>query len=331
MHKRARSIDNQAVRRDRGIILHDLLATVDPVLTRITESHLSRYDQLQRSLRTTNVASDSRFQSTFNGHHRMQRRTPTGTRFFSLPERETHNKAIGSAMSVKKCTAPRIASSPRSLPTWSPPFAPSSPCTTSTFARTLPRRFPGHTSLPRDASRNSSASTLFSRRRRPILSKAPLSRSCARASTKHTGPTRTSPTSRSSTSCSGSSAKAPAVSVSVRPRGLWIPFWWPGPLPSRVHQPKRPCGPLCALCVLCGKIAFSPAVACVSTANTIGPLCALCVLCGKIVPSSALACVPMANTSGPPFAPFAVESLPQGRRMRINGKRKHAAPLRPLR
>jgi hypothetical protein len=77
------------------VILNCLLADIDTILARITESHLSRYDYLQHSLLITNVASDKSYQSTFNGYYRMQRRRQDWYDFyFSVLEREKRNSTI---------------------------------------------------------------------------------------------------------------------------------------------------------------------------------------------------------------------------------------------
>ena len=59
-----------------------LLSHVDEILSRISLSQLSRYDRLQRSLYTTNVAADPVYQRLFNGYYRMQRRAPDWYEYF---------------------------------------------------------------------------------------------------------------------------------------------------------------------------------------------------------------------------------------------------------
>lgn len=77
------------------MILTQLLQNIDATLARITASHLTRYDKLQRSLHTTDVSVDQEYQRVFNGYYRMQRRTPDWYQFFfSLLEGEKHNGAI---------------------------------------------------------------------------------------------------------------------------------------------------------------------------------------------------------------------------------------------
>ncbi len=77
------------------MILNRLASDIDAVFARITEPQLRRYDQLQRSLLVTNVASDIPYQTTFNGYYRMQRRTQDWYRFFfSVLEREKRNDEI---------------------------------------------------------------------------------------------------------------------------------------------------------------------------------------------------------------------------------------------
>lgn len=77
------------------MILNRLESDIDAVFARITEPQLHRYDQLQRSLLVTNVASDIPYQTTFNGYYRMQRRTQDWYRFFfSVLEREKRNDEI---------------------------------------------------------------------------------------------------------------------------------------------------------------------------------------------------------------------------------------------
>lgn len=72
-----------------------LLSHVDEILSRISLSQLSRYDRLQRSLYTTNVAADPVHQRLFNGYYRMQRRAPDWYEyFFLLLEREKTNTNI---------------------------------------------------------------------------------------------------------------------------------------------------------------------------------------------------------------------------------------------
>jgi len=78
-----------------AMILNGLLANIDTILSRITESHLSRYDYLQRSLLITNVASDGTYQSRFNGYYRMRQRSRDWYDFyFSILEREKRNSEI---------------------------------------------------------------------------------------------------------------------------------------------------------------------------------------------------------------------------------------------
>lgn len=76
-------------------LLELLLSSADKILDRITLSHLSRYDRLQRALCVTNVAADPHYQRTFNGYYRMQRRLRDWyAYFFSLLEREKNNRNI---------------------------------------------------------------------------------------------------------------------------------------------------------------------------------------------------------------------------------------------
>jgi hypothetical protein len=77
------------------MILSDLSANIDTILSRITESHLSRYDYLQRSLLIVNVTSHSTYQSTFNGYYQMRQRSRDWYDFyFLILEREKHNSKI---------------------------------------------------------------------------------------------------------------------------------------------------------------------------------------------------------------------------------------------
>lgn len=77
------------------MILTRLLADIDAVLDRIKESHLSRYDYLQRALLTTNVASDTTYQSTYKGYYQMRQRSREWYDFyFSLLEREKRNSTV---------------------------------------------------------------------------------------------------------------------------------------------------------------------------------------------------------------------------------------------
>ncbi len=64
------------------MVLDRLQDGLEFILGRITESHLSRYDYLQRSLLTTNVVEDSSYRVTFNGYYRMQRRRQDWYDFF---------------------------------------------------------------------------------------------------------------------------------------------------------------------------------------------------------------------------------------------------------
>ncbi|MBI3668156.1 MAG: hypothetical protein HY236_18310 [Acidobacteria bacterium] len=78
------------------MILGRLQDQIGSILRRGTESHLSRYDYLQRRLGSTNVAIDSEYRSTFNGYYRMQRRSKdwarTG-RAKAVPAEEVAKKA----------------------------------------------------------------------------------------------------------------------------------------------------------------------------------------------------------------------------------------------
>jgi hypothetical protein len=76
-------------------MLHLLLGSVDKILDRITLSHLSRYETLQRELCATNVAADPNYQRTLRGYYKMQRRRRDWyAYFFSLLEREKNNRNI---------------------------------------------------------------------------------------------------------------------------------------------------------------------------------------------------------------------------------------------
>src|SRR5437867_13228892 len=77
------------------MVLDYLSREIDSILGRITESHLKRYDRLQRFLLSTNVASNDAYQSTFNGYYRMQRRNHEWYGyFFSLLEREKRSRTV---------------------------------------------------------------------------------------------------------------------------------------------------------------------------------------------------------------------------------------------
>src|SRR5438132_13037166 len=77
------------------MVLDYLSGDIDSILERITESHLKRYDRLQRSLLSTDVASNDVYQSIFNGYYRMQRRQKDWYGyFFSLLEREKRNTTV---------------------------------------------------------------------------------------------------------------------------------------------------------------------------------------------------------------------------------------------
>ncbi|MCX6636162.1 MAG: hypothetical protein NT090_13940 [Acidobacteria bacterium] len=77
------------------MILNQLHDQMDSILGRITESHLSRYDHLQRCLASSNVAADSKYRSTFSGYYRMQRRSKDWyDYFFALLETKKHSRTI---------------------------------------------------------------------------------------------------------------------------------------------------------------------------------------------------------------------------------------------
>ena len=75
--------------------LTQLIRNIDATLSRITASHLSRYDTLQQSLETVDVSVDPGYQRMFNGYYRMQRRRQDWYEFFfSILQSEKNNKAI---------------------------------------------------------------------------------------------------------------------------------------------------------------------------------------------------------------------------------------------
>ena len=57
------------------MILDRLQKRIDSILRRVTYSHLSRYDYLQRRLASTDVAMDIEYRSAFNSYYRIQRRS----------------------------------------------------------------------------------------------------------------------------------------------------------------------------------------------------------------------------------------------------------------
>lgn len=77
------------------MILDSLLMNLDEILSRITISHLQRYEMLQSDLRKKTVDSDQGYQSIFNGFYKMQRRTEEWYKYyFAMLEQEKHNKSI---------------------------------------------------------------------------------------------------------------------------------------------------------------------------------------------------------------------------------------------
>lgn len=77
------------------MILDQLQDQIGTILSRITDSHLSRYDYLQRCLISTNVAVDSKYRATFNGYYRMRSRSKDWyDDFFALLESKKHSRTI---------------------------------------------------------------------------------------------------------------------------------------------------------------------------------------------------------------------------------------------
>ncbi|MEK6776739.1 MAG: hypothetical protein AABY87_07665 [bacterium] len=77
------------------MVLESLLKNIDNVLSRITTSHLQRYDTLQKDLLKKNVSTDQRYQCIFNGFYKMQRRNEDWYQYyFSLLQREKKNRHI---------------------------------------------------------------------------------------------------------------------------------------------------------------------------------------------------------------------------------------------
>ena len=76
-------------------LLRELVEHRETVLGRITDSHLRRYDTLQRTLHATDVSADREYQKLFNGFYRMQRRRAEWYKFFfSMLQEEKNNNSV---------------------------------------------------------------------------------------------------------------------------------------------------------------------------------------------------------------------------------------------
>ena len=80
---------------DGTMVIENLLANIDTILGRLTESDLRRYAWLQKELLFRDVSADREYQRTFNGYYKMQRRKETWYRqYFGLLENMKDKQSV---------------------------------------------------------------------------------------------------------------------------------------------------------------------------------------------------------------------------------------------